>query len=152
MDSSATSDETVSPAFLIEARLRGEIAKAIAGAAPADWEKIRYRAATVANIADVTVTLVRGGREEPFTDAPSVALPRRRLRAAMYRPDEGTWFSLDLEVSRSGAVEARYDYHGEPAFHVPPAPSAWIQDQARFPRSPENQPDWLKRRLKEASA
>ncbi|WP_456284286.1 hypothetical protein [Microbacterium sp. JZ101] len=145
-------DAAVEPPFLVEARVREEIARTLASAAPDDWEAIRYRAATVAGVADVTISLVREGREEPFLDAPSVALPRRRLRAAMYRPGEGTWFSLELEVSRSGSVEARYDYDGEPAFHVAPAASAWAQDQERFPRDPENQPDWLKRKLEEASS
>lgn len=146
-----TVDETAEPAFA-EARLREEIAKTLANAAPEGWDTIRYHAATVGGVADVTVTLVLEGREEPFLDAPSVARPRRRLRAAMYRPGEGTWFSFSLEVSRSGRVETRYDYDGEPAFHVAPDPSAWAQDQKKFPRDAGNQPDWLKRKLQEAAA
>lgn len=146
-----TSDGAVEPAA-VEARLREEIATTLANAAPEGWDTIRYCAATVGSIADVTVTVVVEGREEQFLDAPSVALPRRRLRKAMYRPGEGTWFSFALEVSRSGSVEARYDYDSEPVFHVAPAPSAWAQDQEKFPRDPENQPEWLKRRLQEATA
>ncbi|UWF77601.1 MULTISPECIES: hypothetical protein [Microbacterium] len=49
------SDETSEPPAVTEDRLRREIARVLADAAPEDWTAIRYTAATVGGIADVDV-------------------------------------------------------------------------------------------------
>ncbi|KXP05313.1 hypothetical protein [Tsukamurella tyrosinosolvens] len=69
------------------------------------------------------------------------------LRAAMYQPGVGTWFSGEIRIDRSGAVDARFDYDSEPAWDAPVDPIAYAYDADQFPRALEHQPVWLREQI-----
>lgn len=63
------------------------------------------------------------------------------LRAAMYRPGAGTWFTARFSVFADGRITTDFDYDNEPTYDF--APNSWIADAENFPRTPENTPAWL---------
>ena len=64
------------------------------------------------------------------------------LRDAMHRRDAGTWFTAVFTVTSAGKMSASYDYDHEPELgHF--SADAYRADFDRFPRTPENTPDWL---------
>ena len=63
------------------------------------------------------------------------------LRAAMYRPGVGTWFTARFAVYADGRITTDFDYDNEPVF--PFAPNSWVADAEAFPRAPQNTPAWL---------
>ncbi|WP_309066565.1 hypothetical protein [Microbacterium sp.] len=143
-------EPTESP-LLAEARLRAEMAQALAAAAPDGWARIRYECSTVGGVADISaVAELLDGSSVAADIPPGLSLVRRRLRAAMYQADRGTWFSMVLTVRRDGAAEATYNYDDEPSWHVDVADREWLTEQRKYPRSPDHRPDWLKRNLARA--
>lgn len=63
------------------------------------------------------------------------------LRAAMYRPGAGTWFTAKITIFADGRITTDFDYDNEPAYDF--APNSWAEDAEKFPRTPENTPAWL---------
>jgi hypothetical protein len=76
-------------------------------------------------------------------------LVEARLRKACYQDGKGTWFGLKLSVAADGEVTARYNYDSEPAWTRPIEPTLYVQEQEKYPRDLEHQPEWFKRRLAE---
>lgn len=74
-----------------------------------------------------------------------------RLRAAMYRPGVGTWFSARFTVTTNGTMDAEYNYDDEPQWFADVVPGTYVDDLERFPRDPEHIPVWLQRKLDEAA-
>lgn len=75
-----------------------------------------------------------------------------KLRTAMYRPGAGTWFSARFVVTDQAAIDSEYNYDEEPQWFADVVPDTYVHDLQRFPRNPENIPDWLQRKLDEAPA
>ncbi|ROS49595.1 hypothetical protein EDF50_2514 [Frigoribacterium sp. PhB24] len=62
----------------------------------------------------------------------------------MHRRDAGTWFTAVFTVTAVGKMSASYDYdydHEPELGHF--SADAYRADLDRFPRTPENTPDWL---------
>ena len=76
----------------------------------------------------------------------------RSLREVMYRPDSGTWFSMEMTVTSTGAMTARFNYDNEPEWDVPVDPVSYVNDAKKFPRDEAHQPVWLQQRLAEGQA
>jgi hypothetical protein len=69
-----------------------------------------------------------------------------RLRAAMARPGEGTWYWMVLEIGPAGEVDARFQYDEPPAWEglsLQLGAGDYRVDLERFPRPPEARPAWL---------
>ena len=76
----------------------------------------------------------------------------RELRAAMYRPGVGTWFSAKVTVTAEGSMDADFNYDDEPVWDEG-IPDHWfVTDLERFPRDESAQPAWLKNKLSAAQA
>ena len=73
----------------------------------------------------------------------------RDIRAAMYQPGAGTWFSGEIRIDRTGAVDATFDYDSEPVWDAPVDPIAYAYDADKFPRDLEHQPAWLREQVAE---
>ncbi|WP_105565738.1 acetate and sugar kinases/Hsc70/actin family protein [Microbacterium halophytorum] len=139
------------PPMIAEMRLRSEMAEEFASAAPDGWSRIEHSISSVGSVTDTSTAVTLTNGETALLDPPrAVVLARRELRRAMYEPERGTWFSMELVVTREGTAETTYNYEGEPWSHTPIGPQRWLADQKKFPRSPENRPDWLRAKLADA--
>jgi len=74
------------------------------------------------------------------------------LREAMYRPGEGSWFSIRMTVWADGRSQARFSYDEEPNEEYIIGGIDYLTDQHYFPIDEDKQPEWLKRKLAEGVA
>ena len=92
------------------------------------------------------------GRANSVGTTPELRDALTSLRAAHYREDKGTWFSVEFEVSAEGAMTVRFNYDNEPDWGDDEVdPAAYVEDLRAFPRSEDTQPEWLKLKLVEGT-
>gem|GEM_PF-1943888 len=75
-----------------------------------------------------------------------------RLREAMYRPGEGSWFIIRMTIWADGRSQARFSYDEEPPAKFIIGGVSYLTDQHYFPIDEDKQPEWLKRKLAESVA
>jgi len=79
---------------------------------------------------------------------PEITKAFEDLRKAMYRPGEGTWFSVKMTVWVDGRAQTEFNYDQEPVIGiVTPSGIEYLTDQHFFPIDEDRQPQWLKDRL-----
>ena len=131
---------------------RDEMLRNLAGLLPAavldPWEEIHLSYSAVGDAATMSCTVVRVDGSTSTINPPYRAtrlLPD--LRAGMFEPGKGTWFSMRCVVERSGQHHASFDYIGEPEFDFTLVDSSYAIDLASFPRAEAHIPAWLKKKL-----
>jgi hypothetical protein len=114
---------------------------------PGTWRQVRaeYRAAGRHIEADVVVTGQDGVARAVAPPADLVQL-LGTLRAAMYRPGEGTWLSAVLAVDPVQGIAADFAADREPRWRRPPPPLGFQDELRTFPRADEHVPGWLRER------
>ncbi|VVJ15513.1 Uncharacterised protein [Amycolatopsis camponoti] len=128
--------------------LLGEIAKTLIEAAPPNWQRLFFEFMSVGKHASVgmAATLENGTRQQ--VPAPrELSKPLSKLRRGMYADGLGTWYSMDMVIDRPDRYQVRFNRDEEPPFPTPAAPEQYALDQERFPRAPENMPDWFRAKL-----
>lgn len=73
----------------------------------------------------------------------------------MYRPDAGTWLSLEwtiVNMSGDHTASVVFNYAQEPAWRRDIDPGLYGLDLDKFPRRDDAIPDWLKAKVAEARA
>lgn len=124
-----------------------EIGKQVVAHAPKFWrltEIYRRQLGTYATTA-VTYTVALGSRRP--ADLGGLDELFNQLRAAEYKPGQGTWFECRLEYSRlrnaySASTETfNADYPFGYDFHVPS--TAYDEELTMYPRTPEHTPTWM---------
>ncbi|HEX6359109.1 TNT domain-containing protein [Actinophytocola sp.] len=127
-----------------------QIGLAMLRVAPDDWEQLTVDYRAVGRYAESTgkVTFSDGS-----TDSWEMPADLRqlfsRLRAGMYREGRGTWFNARYRLDHPSSYNLEYDRE-EPSWDMPPPPQAYPDDMRLFPRTDENVPEWLRRRLASA--
>ncbi len=124
-----------------------QIGLALLRSAPRDWQRISadYRAVGRYHELDGEVTLADGSTRE-WVATHDIATLFGRLRAGMYRDERGTWFNASYQLDAPSSYNLEYDRE-EPHWHLMPPPQAYADELRMFPRSEENVPDWLMRRM-----
>ncbi|MGB3439387.1 MAG: glycohydrolase toxin TNT-related protein [Actinophytocola sp.] len=127
-----------------------QIGLAMLRVAPDDWEQLTVDYRAVGRYAESTgqVTYSDGGTE-PWTMPADLQGLFARLRAGMYREGRGTWFNARYKLDHPSSYNLEYDRE-EPGWDLPPPPQAYPDDMRLFPRTDDNVPDWLRRRLASA--
>src|SRR5689334_3526680 len=64
----------------------------------------------------------------------------------MYRDGRGTWFNAKYQLDHPSSYNLEYN-RDEPRWHLAPPPQAYSDELRMFPRSEENVPEWLIRRM-----
>ncbi|MBG6093269.1 hypothetical protein [Actinomadura viridis] len=126
-----------------------EITQALTHALPPAWQEclVAYRALGSYSEMPGQVTMAAGsGLPSPFTPPRQVAELFERLRAGMYRPGTGTWFTATFRLTFPFTYDVRFDGEREPAWVVAPPKPAFAEERRRFPRDAEHTPDWLAER------
>jgi hypothetical protein len=124
-----------------------QIGLAMLRVAPEDWEQLTVDYRAVGRYAESTgqVTFTDGSAE-PWEMPADLRGLFARLRAGMYREGRGTWFNARYKLDHPSSYNLEYDRE-EPGWDVPPPPQAYPDDMRMFPRTDENVPEWLRRRL-----
>ncbi|MFF5260121.1 glycohydrolase toxin TNT-related protein [Actinomadura viridis] len=116
--------------------------------APQGWRRIDLRILMIASVWEVALTvLMDDGRHAEVEPPRNFAEIAAELRSMMYRPDEGTWFSMRYMMDPPDAYWASFNTDFDP-FWDPPVPAkAWEHDLRVFPRTADHIPGWLRERL-----
>jgi Tuberculosis necrotizing toxin len=124
-----------------------QIGLALMKAAPQDWEQVRaeYRAAGRYFELSAEVT-GQDGQTRPWTAPQETATLFARLRAGMYREGRGTWFNAKYQLDKPSSYNLDFDRE-EPQWQSPPPLPAYSDEMRFFPRTEDNVPEWLARRL-----
>ncbi|RZS36909.1 uncharacterized protein DUF4237 [Herbihabitans rhizosphaerae] len=123
-----------------------QIGLALLRAAPADWEQVTVYYRAVGGHQELTGEMhaTHGGGEWPVPQ--DIARLFARLREGMYREGRGSWFNARYQLDRPSSYNLEYD-RDEPVWSAPPPAHAYADELRMFPRSEDNVPDWLMRRL-----
>ncbi|SMG29125.1 hypothetical protein [Agreia pratensis] len=128
-----------------------ETAKALFSLIPSGFERVELRMRALVGFNSASARILRAdGSRDSLKDFDSATDAAKRLREAMYREGAGTWFSVLFVVTVEGKVDVAYNYDEEPEWKYPIDPVLYVQDFERFPRDPENIPEWLQKRVLEA--
>lgn len=130
-------------------RLR-EIAALLTRQAPIGWQRLALVFRCTVSVSTATYLITNALGAEERSPAPSAVLRKmHELRTSMADEERGSWFTALLLVEPPGRYETYFDYDEEPDFVPPLLPAAWALDFARFPRSPEYTPEWLRKKLEQ---
>ncbi|SMG32071.1 hypothetical protein [Agreia pratensis] len=130
-----------------------ETAKALFSLIPPGFERIELRMRSLVGYNSASARTVRAdGTRDSVKNIKIATDAAKRLREAMYREGAGTWFSVLFVVTVEGKVDVAYNYDEEPEWKYPIDPVLYVQDLEKFPRDPENVPEWLQKRVFEAEA
>ncbi len=125
--------------------LTTEIGRLLLSVLPAGAERLEYVIRALARMTQATaqVTMEDGSTKwvEPPAGAAELAT---ELRAAMYRPGAGTWFSATFVVHSRGSLDADFNFDRAPQWLRPIPPDLYAVDLERFPRSSDAIPPWLR--------
>jgi hypothetical protein len=124
-----------------------EIVNSITG----EWSEISYTFKALASTASGMAKVTReGGETTPEYCSNRCMMLGEKLRAGMYQEGRGTWFSMTYTIQSSGKYNVDFNYDDRPGLVLPPSAREYAHDLENFPRHPENIPDWLREKLREA--
>ncbi|MFC6089573.1 glycohydrolase toxin TNT-related protein [Saccharothrix lopnurensis] len=119
-------------------------------AAPEEWRHVtaEYRATGRYSelIAEVRST---DGNLRAWSPPQEVGNLFARLRAGMYREGRGSWSNARYQLDHPSSYNLDFD-RNEPSWQTAPPPQAYVDEMRFFPRTDDNVPDWLRRRLQQA--
>ncbi|MTD56313.1 TNT domain-containing protein [Amycolatopsis pithecellobii] len=124
-----------------------QIGLALLRAAPRDWRRVTAQYRAVGRYHELTgEVLSEDGSVSEWMATHDIATLFGRLRAGMYREGRGTWFNARYQLDHPSSYNLEYDRE-EPRWNLQPPPQAYADELRTFPRSEENVPEWLMRRM-----
>ncbi|HJQ47172.1 MAG TPA: hypothetical protein VJ870_12760, partial [Amycolatopsis sp.] len=124
-----------------------QIGLALLRAAPRDWRRITAQYRAVGRYHEMSGEVVNeDGSVGEWMATHDIATLFGRLRGGMYREGRGTWFNAKYQLDHPSSYNLEYD-RDEPRWDLQPPPQAYADELRMFPRSEENVPDWLMRRM-----
>ncbi|MFD9960387.1 glycohydrolase toxin TNT-related protein [Amycolatopsis sp. NPDC058986] len=124
-----------------------QIGLALLRAAPRDWRKVTAEYRAVGRYHELTGEIItEDGTAQEWVATHDIATLFGRLRAGMYRDGRGTWFNARYQLDHPSSYNLEYN-RDEPQWDLAPPPQAYSDELRMFPRTEENVPDWLIRRM-----
>ncbi|HVV14188.1 glycohydrolase toxin TNT-related protein [Amycolatopsis sp.] len=124
-----------------------QIGLALLRAAPRDWRRVTAQYRAVGRYHELTgEVLNEDGSVSEWMATHDIATLFGRLRGGMYREGRGTWFNARYQLDHPSSYNLEYD-RDEPRWDLQPPPVAYADELRMFPRSEENVPEWLIRRM-----
>ncbi|GAA1947485.1 TNT domain-containing protein [Amycolatopsis minnesotensis] len=124
-----------------------QIGLALLRAAPRDWRRVTAQYRAVGRYHELTGEVATGdGQTHEWVATHDIATLFGKLRAGMYRDGRGTWFNARYQLDHPSSYNLEYDRE-EPEWDLAPPPQAYADELRMFPRSEENVPEWLLRRM-----
>ncbi|CAM3957138.1 hypothetical protein [Janibacter anophelis] len=134
-----------------QSRLITEVARSLVAVAPEGWTGIDYTTHMLRGQQQARLWIdTSEGRKGAFSGDDTMPL-MRELRAAMYEPGKGTFYTANFVVTAAdGSVRTDFEYDAEPDWDM--VPGQYLVDLEAFPRDEEHRPEWLRARIAEANA
>ncbi|MEU6580759.1 hypothetical protein [Nocardia sp. NPDC046763] len=127
-----------------------KVGQALVGAVPAGWVQIRFEFRGTVQIDGARLESTAEDGSAVRHSVPKVAMREfDRLRAAMYEPGKGAWFTARFVIEQSGDYKIDFDYDAEPDFVPQLTAGAYALDLEHYPRDEEHTPAWLRDMLRE---
>ncbi|KDN18253.1 glycohydrolase toxin TNT-related protein [Amycolatopsis rifamycinica] len=124
-----------------------QIGLALLRAAPRDWRKVTAEYRAVGRYHELTGEIVtEDGTVHEWLATHDIATLFGRLRGGMYRDGRGTWFNARYQLDHPSSYNLEYN-RDEPVWNLAPPPQAYSDELRMFPRTEENVPEWLIRRM-----
>ncbi|WP_410616234.1 glycohydrolase toxin TNT-related protein [Amycolatopsis sp. lyj-109] len=124
-----------------------QIGLALLRAAPRDWRKVSAEYRAVGRYHELTGEIVtEDGTVHEWLATHDIATLFGRLRGGMYRDGRGTWFNARYQLDHPSSYNLEYN-RDEPVWNLAPPPMAYSDELRMFPRTEENVPEWLIRRM-----
>jgi hypothetical protein len=124
-----------------------QIGLALLRAAPRDWQRVTAEYRALGRYHELTGEVVLSdGSTHEWVATHDIATLFGRLRAGMYREGRGTWFNARYQLDHPSSYNLEYDRE-EPRWDLAPPAQAYADELRMFPRSEENVPEWLLRRM-----
>jgi hypothetical protein len=139
-----------------EALVRG-VSGQLLDVAPESWQELRFTSYNTVSVDSCDfIGVTSDGQPHKLqypSGVPSAAMQQMaKLREGMYQEGKGAWFTANLVIKRRpGSYSIEYDYDNQPDFFPPLTAHQYALDLDYFPRTPENTPDWLKRKIEGAA-
>ncbi|MFD7653119.1 glycohydrolase toxin TNT-related protein [Actinosynnema sp. NPDC059797] len=119
-------------------------------AAPEEWRHVTAEYRATGRYSELTAEVrSTDGNLRAWSPPQEVANLFARLRAGMYREGRGSWSNARYQLDHPSSYNLDFD-RNEPSWQTPPPPQAYLDEMRFFPRTDENVPDWLRRRLQQA--
>ncbi|MEV5714149.1 glycohydrolase toxin TNT-related protein [Amycolatopsis mediterranei] len=124
-----------------------QIGLALLRAAPRDWRKVTAEYRALGRYHELTGEIVtEDGTVHEWLATHDIATLFGRLRGGMYRDGRGTWFNARYQLDHPSSYNLEYN-RDEPVWNLAPPPQAYSDELRMFPRTEENVPEWLIRRM-----
>ncbi|WP_410630099.1 glycohydrolase toxin TNT-related protein [Amycolatopsis sp. cmx-4-83] len=124
-----------------------QIGLALLRAAPRDWRKVTAEYRAVGRYHELTGEIVtEDGTVHEWLATHDIATLFGRLRGGMYRDGRGTWFNARYQLDHPSSYNLEYN-RDEPVWNLAPPPQAYSDELRMFPRTEDNVPEWLIRRM-----
>jgi hypothetical protein len=124
-----------------------QIGLALLRAAPRDWRKVSAEYRAVGRYHELTGEIVtEDGSVHEWLATHDIATLFGRLRGGMYRDGRGTWFNARYQLDHPSSYNLEYN-RDEPVWNLAPPPQAYSDELRMFPRTEDNVPEWLIRRM-----
>jgi hypothetical protein len=152
-DSRTTSGADAPIGFEAQRTPMQEIAQAIYALLPADCETVLFTVRMTDPFMQATVNANRADGSVAHLSLPLDVLDSvEELRASMYKPGVGAWFTANFTANQAGDVDATFDYDNEPDWAHAVDPLIYINDLKEFPRDDGHIPEWLRRDIAKSAA
>ena len=124
-----------------------QIGLALMRTAPDDWQQINAEFRATGRYYELSAEVTGSdGNQEPWTASHDIAMHFAKLRAGMYREGRGTWFNARYQIEKPSSYNLEFD-RNEPQWRTPPPAPAFRDELHFFPRTEDNVPEWLMRKL-----
>ncbi|QFZ23370.1 TNT domain-containing protein [Saccharothrix syringae] len=119
-------------------------------AAPEEWRHVTAEYRATGRYSELSAEVRSAdGALRAWSPPQEVAALFARLRAGMYREGRGSWSNARYQLDHPSSYNLDFD-RNEPSWQTPPPPQAYLDEMRFFPRTDENVPDWLRRKLQQA--
>ncbi|WP_040804515.1 hypothetical protein [Nocardia concava] len=127
------------------------VGHALVEAVAPGWRQIRFEFRSTVQIDSARLESIAEDGVSSRHSVPTLAMRQfDKLRAAMYEPGKGAWFTARYVIDRSGDYSIEFDYDAEPDFSPQLTAGAYVLDLQYYPRDEEHMPEWLQDKLRQA--
>lgn len=152
---SETSEAAVPP-MVRQGELIEEISAMLPERVEGEWKRLIFRRRALSMYGEEEMDVLRPDGSEDWAYTPIRTKKLfDELRNVMYRPDAGTWISVEWTIDNDGGTptaSVAFNYDSQPEWDSDIDPGLYGLDLDKFPRRDDAIPGWMKAKVAEARA